>query len=68
MLADETLDTRGLVCSIPILKARKALGALVAGQVLEVLASDPAAPKDFVAFCSATGHELADSGERDNTF
>lgn len=44
------LDARDLICPIPVLKARKALNALPAGAVLEVLATDPAAPKDFVAF------------------
>ena len=52
------LDARDLICPIPVLKARKALNALPAGAILEVLATDPAAPKDFAAFCEATGHVL----------
>lgn len=52
------LDARDLICPIPVLKARKALNALPAGAVLEVLATDPAAPKDFAAFCEATGNVL----------
>lgn len=52
------LDARDLICPIPVLKARKALNALPVGAVLEVLATDPAAPKDFAAFCDATGHVL----------
>ncbi len=67
-MADRTLDTSGLVCPIPILKARKALGEMAAGSVLEVLATDPAAPKDFLAFCKATGNSLMESGRRDGLY
>lgn len=52
------LDTTGLRCPLPVLKARKALAELGAGAVLEVLASDPASPEDFQALCLATGHRL----------
>lgn len=67
-MADRTLDTAGLVCPIPILKAKKALGEMPAGSTLEVIASDPAAPKDFVAFCKATGNALLESGMRDGMY
>ena len=59
------LDARDLICPIPVLKARKALNALPAGAILEVLATDPAAPKDFEAFCQATGNALLSTGEVD---
>lgn len=59
------LDARDLICPIPVLKARKALNALPAGAILEVLATDPAAPKDFEAFCQATGNALLSTGEAD---
>lgn len=55
---DQTLDARGLLCPMPVLKARKALKALSPGQVLAVQADDPAAHKDFPAFSEATGHAL----------
>ena len=67
-MVKRTLDTSGLVCPIPILKAKKALGEMSAGAILEVLATDPAAPKDFVAFCNATGNRLMDSGSRDGLY
>lgn len=60
-MADQTLDTSGFTCPIPIMKARKALALLMPGKVLEVVATDPAAPKDFAAFCQATGHKLIES-------
>ncbi len=52
------LDATGLICPMPVLKARKALTGMQAGEQLEVLTTDPAAPKDFEAFCEATGHLL----------
>ena len=59
------LDARDLICPIPVLKARKALNALPVGAILEVLATDPAAPGDFTAFCEATGHALLSTDEVD---
>lgn len=67
-MADVTLDTSGLSCPIPILKAKKALAAMSGGATLEVVATDPAAPKDFEAFCRATGNVLVDSGSRGQAF
>lgn len=60
------LDARDLICPMPVLKARKALKELAVGDVLEIQATDPAAHKDFPAFCEATGHRLLgveDEGE-----
>ncbi len=67
-MADEVLDTKGLNCPLPILKARKALSGLPAGQVLEVLATDPGSVADFEAFCRQTGCELMESGEEDGVY
>jgi tRNA 2-thiouridine synthesizing protein A len=64
LVPDQTLDTTGLVCPIPILMAKKKLVAMMPGNTLEVIATDPAAPKDFEAFCKATGHSLIESGNR----
>lgn len=64
-MADRTLDTSGLICPIPILKAKKVLGEMPPGSILEVLTTDPAAPKDFLAFCKATGNSLIGTGQRE---
>lgn len=53
-----TLDATGLTCPLPVLRARKALLALEAGDEIEILATDAAADRDFPAFCTATGHVL----------
>jgi tRNA 2-thiouridine synthesizing protein A len=55
---DAELDVRGLLCPLPVLKARKRLNGLGAGTVLRVLADDPAALIDFPHFCAETGHAL----------
>jgi len=57
------LDAKGLICPLPVLRARKRLAALEAGDVLTVEATDPSAKADFVAFCTATGHRLLDITE-----
>jgi len=61
--ADETLDTKGLNCPLPILKAKKALKGMDNGKILELASTDPGAIKDFEAFCKATGNKLLKSWE-----
>lgn len=61
--ADKELDARGLNCPLPILRAKKALNELQAGQTLHILATDPGAVKDFQAFTKQTGNELLESTE-----
>lgn len=67
-MADQTLDTKGLNCPIPIVKAKKALAGMSAGEVLEVLATDPGAVKDFEAFSRKTGNEILEWNEADGVF
>jgi len=65
---DAQLDARGLNCPLPILRTRKAINALEAGQVLEVIASDPGAVKDMDSFCRQTGHELLENSSDEEQF
>jgi TusA-related sulfurtransferase len=58
MHTDKEIDTSGLNCPLPILKAKKALNDMLSGQVLRVIATDPGASRDFEAFAKQTGHEL----------
>ena len=67
-MATQTLDTKGLNCPLPILKAKKALGGLSTGDTLEVLSTDPGSVKDFEAFCRQTGNELLESNEDGGVF
>lgn len=58
MNIDKEIDTRGLNCPLPILKAKKALSELGSGQVLKVVATDAGSVRDFQAFAKQTGNEL----------
>ena len=55
---DQTLDALGLLCPLPVLKARKRLQAMAAGQILRVEADDPVAVIDIPHFCEEAGHVL----------
>jgi tRNA 2-thiouridine synthesizing protein A len=65
---DSELDASGLNCPLPILRAKKAISALQAGQTLKIIATDPGSVKDFEAFCKQTGNELVSSGEENGKF
>ena len=54
------LDARGLLCPLPVLKARKRLQALSSGERLRVEADDPAAVVDMPHFCAEAGHRLVE--------
>ncbi len=63
----QELDTSGLLCPLPVLKARRALNAMHSGQCLRVIATDAKAPADFAAFCQQSGCALlsvTQDGER----
>lgn len=60
---DKELDARGLNCPLPILRTKKSLGEMTAGQVLKITATDPGAVKDMAAFAKQTGNELVSSAE-----
>lgn len=60
MQVDQEVDTRGLNCPLPILKAKKALAAMQSGQLLKVVATDTGSIRDFQAFAKQTGNELVE--------
>lgn len=62
-MATQTLDTKGMNCPLPILKTKKAMKGLNAGETLEVLSTDPGSVKDMEAFCKSTGNKLMESNE-----
>lgn len=55
---DQTIDLTGLKCPLPVLRTKKALALMPAGQVLRVIASDPGAIEDIPAFARMSGHQL----------
>lgn len=62
------VDARGQKCPVPILWAKKALATMESGQVLKVLATDPAAVGDFRFFSRQTGNTLLDQAESDGVY
>ncbi len=57
---DQHIDARGLLCPLPVLKARKRLKSMAKGEVLKLIADDPAAVIDVPHFCNEQGYVLAD--------
>ena len=68
MQAQKELDTRGLNCPLPILKAKKALADMTSGDVLKVVATDPGSVRDFQAFARQTGNELIEQSTNADEF
>ncbi len=65
---DQELDACGLNCPLPILRAKKTLGKMSSGEVLQIVATDPGSVRDFEAFAKQTGNSLLDSREEDGRF
>ncbi len=68
MKTGKTLDCKGLFCPMPVVNVRKAMNEIEAGQILEVLATDPAAVPDFRAWAQRTGNELLESKEENGVY
>ncbi len=68
MTPAKTLDAKGLKCPLPVLKARRAMKELAAGALLEVLATDPGAVRDFEEFCKTTGDTLVSSRQEGGVY
>jgi tRNA 2-thiouridine synthesizing protein A len=68
MHSTHQLDARHLSCPMPIVKTAIAMKSLVAGQLLEVVATDPGSVKDFAAWARATGNQLIESDTQDGVY
>ncbi|MDD1512015.1 sulfurtransferase TusA family protein [Priestia megaterium] len=65
MESNKVLDAKGLACPMPIVKTKKAMNELEAGQVLEIHATDKGAKNDLAAWAKSSGHELLQTEEGD---
>jgi tRNA 2-thiouridine synthesizing protein A len=65
---DREVDARGLNCPLPILRTKKTLNDMSSGQVVRILATDPASVRDFEAFARQTGNKLVQQSEQDGAF
>ena len=62
------LDTSGLKCPLPVLKAKKALRSMETGDQLRVVSTDPSSVQDFADYCDNAGHTLMVSDAGDTLF
>lgn len=62
------LDARGLNCPLPILRTKKSMNGMAAGEVLKVVATDPGSVKDMEAYAKQTGNEIVGSEENSGEF
>ncbi len=63
-----TLDCRGLYCPEPVFRTSEEISSVEVGEVLEVLADDPASESDIASWAKRTGHELISIERRDGGF
>lgn len=68
MHIDKELDARGLVCPLPILRTKQSLSAMISGQTLKIIATDPGSVIDFQVFADQTGNELLSLSETADAF
>ena len=61
----QELDARGLLCPLPVLKAAKRLRAMRTGEVLRLIADDPAAVVDVPHYCAESGNVLESAADED---
>ncbi len=64
----ETLDCRGLMCPMPIVKLAKQIKGMESGEVVELVSDDVGSKEDVPAWCKRTGHELLETKEEDGEF
>ncbi|UZE94641.1 sulfurtransferase TusA [Alkalimarinus alittae] len=62
------LDTKGLYCPEPVMMLHTQIDDLAAGDILEVLATDPSTKRDIPKFCAFLGHELLEQGEKESIY
>lgn len=65
---NKTLDARGLQCPMPVVKTSKEIKGIAVGEILEVIATDPASMADINAWCKSTSNELLGMEKGDGVF
>ncbi len=63
-----TVDAKGLSCPMPIVKTAQAVKTVPAGELIEVLATDPGSVKDFAAWTRSTGNTIVEQSEADGVY
>ncbi len=68
MKADMTLDCRGILCPMPVIRVSQAVKKINVGQVIEMLTTDPGSVPDMEAWSNQTGHQLLSRNEREGVY
>jgi len=68
IVADKIVDARGTACPGPLLEAKKAIGALASGQIIEILSADEGTKKDIPKWANKKGHEYLGTVEESGYF
>ena len=66
--SDLTLDCRGLLCPLPVIRTKQAVDKMAVGQVLEMTSTDPGSVADMAAWSKRTGHELTGQRQENGLF
>ncbi len=66
--ADKTVDARGTACPGPLLEAKKAMGTIASGEVIEILSADEGTKKDIPKWANKKGHEYLGTVEESGYF
>ena len=64
----KTLDVKGVLCPLPVIKARQSITRVEVGGILEILATDPTTREDIPAWTRRSGHEIVTMNEEDEVF
>jgi tRNA 2-thiouridine synthesizing protein A len=65
---DQTLDCKGLLCPLPVIRTKQAIDRMAVGQILEMISTDPGSVADMTAWSKRTGHELLEHRKGDGLF
>ena len=65
---DQTLDCKGLLCPLPVIRTKQAIDKMAVGQVLEMISTDPGSVADMTAWSKRTGHELIEHRKGDGLY
>ena len=65
---DQTLDCKGLLCPLPVIRTKQAIDKMTVGQVLEMISTDPGSVADMQAWSRRTGHELLEHRVENSQF
>ncbi len=68
LIIDQELDCSGLLCPMPIIKTKRLMDTMAAGELLRLVSTDKGSVSDVQAWSRQTGNELVDHNESNGVF